>query len=168
MQVDYPRRVTCGGNRYHFEDDWETPDIYVATFDFGDKGIAWEGQSCDPHGFEGEGFGVNFYGEKGALAIAGNHRVIYDLKDKVVREIKGKSDDILHFANFVDAIRGNAALNSEIESGQKATLMCHLGNIAWRSGHTVQFDPDARKIIGDNAVTGLWARAYRPGWEPKV
>jgi predicted dehydrogenase len=65
LGVDLPRRITCGGNRYHFQDDWETPDLYVATFDFGDKGIVWEGQSCDPRGFEGEGFGVNFYGEKG-------------------------------------------------------------------------------------------------------
>jgi len=62
---DYPERVTCGGNRYHFKDDQETPDIYVASFDFGEKGIAWEGQSCDPRGFEGAKFGVNFYGEKG-------------------------------------------------------------------------------------------------------
>ncbi len=64
LGVDAPRRVTCGGNRYHFQDDWETPDTCVANFDFGDKGIIWEGQSCDPRGFEDAQFGVSFYGEK--------------------------------------------------------------------------------------------------------
>src|SRR5436309_2709895 len=63
LQVDYPRRVTCGGNRYHYKDDWETPDTYVAMFDFGDKAIVWEGQSCDPRGFEGAKVGATFYGE---------------------------------------------------------------------------------------------------------
>lgn len=168
LQVDYPKRVTCGGNRYHFDDDWQSPDIYVAMFDYGNAGIAWEGQSCDPHGFEGAGFGVNFYGEKGSMALTDDHCVIYDLKDKPVREIKTRRDDVLHFANFADAIRGNAALNSEIEEGQKATLLCHLGNIAWRSGRTVDYDPVARKMANAHSFSDLWRREYRPGWKPKV
>ena len=91
LGVEAPRRVTCGGNRYHYQDDWQTPDTMVATFDFGDKGIAWEGQSCDPRGFEGASFGVNFYGEKGSLAIAGNTCRVYDLNNKLLREAKGHS-----------------------------------------------------------------------------
>jgi len=168
LQVDLPNRVVCGGNRYHFKDDWQTPDIYLIHFDFGDKAIAWDGQSCDPHGFEGEKVGVNFYGEKGTLCLAGNNYTIYDLNDKVVREVKGKHDDVLHFANFHDAIRNGAKLTSEIEDGQKSTLLCHLGNIAWRTGHTVNFDPTKRKILDDRKASGLWARHYRKGWEPKV
>lgn len=167
LQVDAPQRVTCGGNRYHFDDDQETPDIYVTSFDFGDKLISWEGQSCDPRGFEGSGFGVNFYGENGTMVMA-NDVKIYDTKDKLVREIKGKGDDVLHFANFADAIRDGKRLNSEIEEGQKGTLLCHLGNIAWRSGQTVNFDPKARKIVGDRKAAEFWRREYRRGWEPKV
>ncbi len=168
LQVDYPERVTCGGNRYHFKDDQETPDIYVASFDFGEKGIAWEGQSCDPRGFEGAAFGVNFYGEKGAMVIAGNDCKLYDLNDKLVRQINGNHDDSLHFLNFVEGIRTGQRLNSEIEDGQKSTLLCHLGNIAWRTGHTLTFDPKARKLMGDRAASALTTREYRRGWEPKV
>ena len=168
LGVDYPKRVTCGGNRYHFQDDWETPDIYVATFDYGDKAISWDGQSCDPHGFEGEGFGVNFYGEKGSMSLAGNNVKVYDLNSKVVREVKGKGDDSVHFANFVDAIREGKALNSEIEDGQRSTLLCHLGNVAWRTGHTINFDPTTRKVVGDKDAEALTKRAYRPGWEPTI
>jgi len=173
LGVELPRRVTCGGNRYFYQDDWETPDTMVATFDFADKGIIWEGQSCAPRGFEGTSFGVNFYGEKGCMAIAGSNCTIYDLKNKVVREIKAKHEglfdfDSIHFANFVDGIREGKELRAEIGEGQKSTVLCHLGNIAWRTGHTINFDPRERKIVGDDAALALCSRAYRPGWEPKV
>ena len=168
LGVDSPRRVTCGGNRYHFQDDWETPDLYVATFDFGDKAIIWEGQSCAPHGFESAGFGVNFYGEKGTLILADDNCRIEDLNNKLVREIRGRRNDTLHFANFADGIREGKKLNSEIEDGQKSTMLCHLGNIAWRSGHTINLDTKEDRIVGDRAASKLWRREYRKGWEPKV
>lgn len=168
LGVETPRRVTCGGNRYHYQDDWQTPDTAIATFDFGDKGIAWEGQSCDPRGFEGASFGVNFYGEKGSMAIAGDNCMIHDLNGKLVREIKGKSDDVVHFANFIDGVREGKPLRAEIEEGQKATLLCHLGNIAWRTGHTLNFDPKTREITGDTEADRLTTRPYRQGWEPRV
>ena len=173
LGVELPQRVTCGGNRYFYQDDWETPDTIIATFDFADKGIVWEGQSCAPRGFEGTGFGVNFYGEKGCMAMAGSNCTIYDLNNKVVREIKGKREglfdfDSIHFANFLDGIREGKELRAEIAEGQKSTVLCHLGNIAWRTGHTINFDPKARKIVGDDAAAALVSRTYRDGWEPKV
>jgi predicted dehydrogenase len=166
LKADYPRRVTCGGGRYHFQDDWQTPDTCVATFDFGNKAIIWEGQSCDPRGFEGSSFGVAFYAKNGSMAISGTSCRVYDLKDKIIREIQGKSDDVLHFANFIDAIRAGKPLNAEIEEGQKAALMCHLGNIAWRTGQTVDFDPQKKRMLGDKVAVALGTREYRAGWEP--
>ena len=70
--------------------------------------------------------------------------------------------------NCLDAIRGNAKPNSEIAVGQTSTLLCHLGNIAYRTGHTIHFDPASRRIAGDKEADKLWAREYRQGWEPKV
>src|ERR1051326_8738909 len=37
LDAKYPRRVTCGGGRYQYADDQETPDVYLTTYDFGDK-----------------------------------------------------------------------------------------------------------------------------------
>ena len=125
LEVGLPKRVTCGGNRYFFEDDWETPDTMIATFDFGHKGIAWEGQSCAPRGFEGASFGVNFYAEKGTLAVAGNDAIFYSLNNKVLRQINGRQKDLfqfdsVHFANFADGIRLGKPLTAEIEEGKRA------------------------------------------------
>jgi hypothetical protein len=139
----------------------------VTTFDYGDKAIVWEGQSCDPRGFEGAGFGVNFHGEKGTMVMADNHCAMYDLNNKLMREVKGPRDDALHFANFAEGIREGKKLNSEIEDG-KSTMLCHLGNLAWRSGHTINLDAKEGKIVGDREASKLWQREYRQGWEPKV
>lgn len=172
LGVELPRRITCGGGRYHYPGEWETPDTIVATFDFGDKGIVWEGQSCDPRGFEGSSFGVSFFGEKGSLAVTNTSATIYDPNQKRVRELNGERElfayDVPHFVNFIEGIRSGAALKAEIGEGQKSTMLCHLGNIAWRTGHTLDFDPKTRKIVGDRAATALTKRSYRRGWEPKV
>ncbi len=173
LRVDLPTRVTCGGRRYFHEDDWETPDSCFATFDFGTVGISWEGLSCAPRGLEGSGFGVTFYGENGCWVISGNNAICYDLKNQVVREIKGQRRDLfgfdtLHFHNFCNAIRQGEPLRSEIEEGQKSTRMCHLANLAWRTGRTINYLPSTGKIVGDRSATRLARREYRRGWEPKV
>jgi predicted dehydrogenase len=168
LGAEYPTRVTCGGGRYHYHDDQETPDTYVTTFDFGEKGATWDGHSCDPHGFEEKQTGVIFYGEKGSLVIAGDKGKFIDPKNEVLSEVNGKGGDTVHFANFLDAIREDKPLNSEIAEGVKSTLLCHLGNIAWRTGRTINFDLQTRKIAGDKLAMKLWSREYRHGWEPKV
>ena len=169
LGVEYPLKVSCVGGRYCFDDTQETPDSFVVGYDFGHCGAAWDDSSCNPRAFDKPAF-VEFYGEGGTLAIGGNNSyIVYDLKGKEVDKQTGPTSDVPHFQSFIDAIRGTAKSNSPIDEGQKSTLLCHLGNIAWRSGRTIHFDPATKKIVGDDeAVKLYWARQYREGWEPKV
>ena len=65
MGLDLPRRVTCGGGRYHYNDDWQTPDVYVATFDFGDKGVALGRPKLRSARFRGDRLRRQFLRRKG-------------------------------------------------------------------------------------------------------
>ena len=171
LGVDLPTRVTCNGGKYIMpaDDDQETPDTIIATYDFaGGKGITWDGHSCHPRGFEGSSFGVNFYGSNGHLIISGTSVKILDLKGKTLHELKGKPSNIVHFENLIDSIRNGTAPAAEVEDAQKSTMLCHLGNIAYRTASTVHFNPDRARIIDNPAAMQFWTREYRKGWEPRV
>ncbi|GAB4145655.1 MAG: Gfo/Idh/MocA family oxidoreductase [Planctomycetaceae bacterium] len=168
MGVDYPIRVTSSGGRYRYDDDQETPDTHTTCYEFeGKKQITWHGLSCNSHRHSF----VKFFGENGTLDLASNGSyTVYDLRDKVVKQHKGKSrGDNEHIADFVAAIRNNTPLklNAEIEKGHKSTLLCHLGNIAQRTGRTLNCSPKNGHIIGDDKAMALWQRDYEKGWEPK-
>jgi predicted dehydrogenase len=167
LGVDYPVRAVSSGGRYAFDDDQETPDTHVVSYEFeGGRRITWEGLSCN----RGLGLGpyVSFHGTEGTLTIEKNGYVVYDKNNKEVKKVDGPGSDDLHFANFLDAVRNNAKLNSEIEEGHKSTLLCHLGNIAHRTGRALRCDPKDGKILDDADAMKLWKREYEPGWEPRL
>jgi predicted dehydrogenase len=167
LGVEYPKRVTFNGGRYHFDDDQETPDTGAAVFDFGKQGAMWDDSSCNPRRQEALPF-VSFYGSGGVLAQNGNGYKIFDEKGKETGSGTGPGGDKVHVQNFLDTIRGRAKLNSEIAEGQKSTLLCHLGNIAYRTGRTLHINQQDGHIMNDGDAEKLWGREYRAGWEPKV
>ena len=168
LGVDFPTHVTSAGGRYRYEDDQETPDTHLVSFGFADrKTITWQGLSCNQL-LEGKNPEVLFTGEKGSLAIRGNGYTVHDVKGKEIRSVAGTGGDPIHLGNFLAGVRGTAKLNSEIGEGYKSTLLCHLGNIAQRTGRALRCDAKDGHILDDKAAMALWTREYEKGWEPKV
>jgi len=167
LQVDYPKRITYNGGRYWFQDKQETPDTGTAVFDFGTAGMEWVQSSSHPRAAEKPLAECVFYGEGGTFAISGNSWTIYDPKGAKSGEGKGPGGgDAAHIRNFIESIRGNAQLNSPIDEGQKSTMLCHLGNIAYRTNTVVLVDPKNGRPLNNPAADKLWKREYRKGWEP--
>lgn len=169
LGVDFPTRVTSSGGRYCYDDDQETPDTHAVCFEFPEKRAAsWEGLSCSKHG---NGF-VTFYGENGTLELESNGRhTVYDAGDKKKDTFASSSlGDKEHVVNLLDAIRNDKPLelNAEIEIGHRSTLLCHLGNIAHRTGRALRCDPSNGHILDDAEAMALWRREYQKGWEPTV
>lgn len=179
LGVEFPTRVASSGGRFHFTDDWETPDTQVITLDYAERvSMAWEGRSCSGRTIDGSGAGVIFHGEKGSLLIDGNSYLVQDLDEKVVREVKSGTDldprnptnpadslDVAHVVNFLDAVRGKATLAAPIREGHISTLLCQLGNIAFRTGRSLNVDNKTGHVVGDPEAERYWAREYEKGWE---
>ncbi|PWT70171.1 MAG: dehydrogenase [Bacteroidetes bacterium] len=183
LGAEYPTKVVSAGGRFAFKDDWQTPDTQVASFEFGDeKAISWEGRSCNNFPVEGAGRGFIIYGDKGSLInLGGGDYKIVDEKNKTIKEVKtdGGADatnpvsasgnlDFYHFDNFVKTVRGEASLTSPVNEGHKSVLLCHLANIAQRTGSTLHCDPANGHILNNDAASQLWRRTYEKGWEPMV
>lgn len=180
MGVNFPNRVSSNGGRFHYSDDWETPDTQVITMDFPEGfTMTWEGRSCNPRLIEGSSVGSIFYGEKGSLLITGgNGYTLYDAAGKEIETVleKDKIDprnpaspaqqlDALHIQNFFDGITRGTPLRSDIDSGHKSTLLVQLGNIAQRVGRSLEINPANGHILNDKEAKKLWSRKYQKGWE---
>ena len=183
LNVDFPVKVSSGGGRFHYKDDWETPDTQTITYNFpNNAACTWEGRSCNGFGVEGLGRGVMFYGDSGTLFYPGaNDYTIYNNDKKPNEQVKDDTPydpnnkvspteilDALHLKNFVDAIRGDAKQTAPIIEGHKSTLLPQLGNIAYRVGRTLNCNPDTGHIQDDKEANQLWSRTYEKGWEVQI
>jgi len=181
LGVDYPIRVTSSGGRYHFKDDWEFYDTQIACYDFeGKKTITWDGRSCNARLVEGRGRGASIHGEYGTAIIDRNGYVVYDQDNNEIWKRSRTSGEATmdirggggltdrHIVNMLQAIRDGVPLNSPINDGQKTTLLCHLGNIAQKTGRMLKCNPENGHILDDEGAMKMWGREYEPGWEIKI
>jgi hypothetical protein len=59
--------------------------------------------------------------------------------------------------------------NADVETGHRATTVCHLVNICRDMGRKLQWDPKAEKFVGDEEANKALSRPRRPGYElPKI
>jgi predicted dehydrogenase len=180
LDADYPDRVEARGGRYfHVDDDWEMYDTLEAVFHFGDVAVTWEGHSCNAVKKFGRGRGTLVYGTKGSAIIGRNGYEMFDPDGQRVAENKAEKSSAtidtrgggplnrLHIDNFLGVIRGTvAAQHSPVAEGHKSTLLCHLANIAYRTGRPLACDATGRPL--DQAAMALWSREYEDAWEPRV
>jgi predicted dehydrogenase len=161
LDLDAPTRISCGGGKYFFDDDQQTPDTQVATFDFDGCCVTWEHRIWSRTGAEGQAFGVALYGEKGTLLFddKGWHVI-----DGVDASDKAGEMQRAHLRNFLDCIKEHRKPNADIEEGHKSTRLCHLGNIAWRTGRTLRFDA-ATETLDSAEANKLLGRSYRKPFE---
>ena len=171
LNVSYPNRTVSSGGRYWFDDDQETPDTQTACFEFPEgRKIVWNATSCNKH--RPEPF-CSFHGDRGTLELDGDGKFrIYDRQDKIVEEGRDSNGGQLeHLRNFIDCVRDDnpAGLNQPILEAHQSTLLCHLGNIAQRTGQTVVTDPETGRLLGDVPEQRvLWSREYEPSWKELV
>ena len=168
LNVVFPKTVSSTGGRYYFDDDQETPDTQIVSFEYeNETQITWQGSSCNRNG---SGF-VKVFGDNGMVEfLGGGGYVVYDRGNKEVKRVTGGQGQPEHIDNLVKSIQANdpEGLNAEIEIGHRSTLLCHLGNISQRVGRILNCDTSNGHILDDEEAMALWQRDYHEGWEDRL
>jgi predicted dehydrogenase len=180
LGLEYPKRVTASGGRYHFKDDWQFYDTLVTSFEYEDSLISWEGKCCQGMKFYGRDRGSAIMGTNGTVVLDRDGYDIYDLKGNKIKEYRvgsttSSSDTVgtdsmtdAHFANFIAAIRKGEKLNAPIASGNVSVTMLQLSNIAWEVNRELHVNPKDGQIQSDTEAMNMWGREYEKGWAPHV
>ncbi len=164
LDVGLPEEITSAGGKYLWNDCKETPEVLTSTYNYPKQGkvIQFEVRPWMTNKEDGIEVGNIFYGDKGYMVINGyNDYKTYLGKNREPGPARNAGGD--HYKNFVDAVRAKnkALLNGPIETGHLAASIAHLGNIAYRLGRTLKFDPKSETFPGDKEANAMLSRKYR-------
>jgi len=161
-----PRAVSAHGGKYYFDDAQEWPDTLMVTYDYSGYVLTYELRIWSPYTMHGEAEGAAIHGDKGYVTLSHRRWRAFDGKGKQLSEQTGDFNNAGHAQNFVDCMRSRKPPVADLETvGHPSSLLCHLGNAAWRAGRALQFDAKEYTFVGDeDAGQYLTRPEYRKPW----
>jgi predicted dehydrogenase len=171
--IGMPKSAVSTGGKYVYDDDQETPNTQIATFDYGDKEIVFEvrgiltGPEAGNSVQGGNAVGNLFLGSDGWMWTSGNgFRVYKGEKSELAMDESAKSEEdttVAHMKNFLAGCRSrkNRELHAEVEIGATSAMLVHFANISYRVGRKVTWDDAGKKFANDSEANKLLTREYR-------
>ncbi len=179
----YPKSVTSAGGIHFFKDDQETPDTHTVNWDYDGLTMVFEQTLWTPYlkktdvpardedgipNWPFNGTRIEIYGSKQFMFL-GRHSdgwQVFDANEEPVLAETGQfmAMQLAHIADFISCIRSRELPRADIEQVHYSTLLCHYGNIAYRTGRRLHIDPATEGFIGDDEANALVKRVYREPW----
>jgi hypothetical protein len=115
--------------------------------------------------------GTTFEGADGTIHVSRN--VLTSTPVGIVEEPRHDKDPHLyvsadHHDNWLDSIHSRKLPICDVAIGHRSATVCHLGNIAIRSGRVIHWDPVKERIVGDDDTVKMTSRPYRAPWSLPV
>jgi len=164
LNVGLPTKITSMGGKFLWDDCKETPELLSSIYHYPDqkKIIQFEVRPWYTNAEDGSSVGNIFYGDKGYMVIKGyDSYETYLGEDKTPGQKRKEGGD--HFKNFIDAVRAHdsSMLNGPVESAHLSSALAHLGNIAYRTGRVLTFNPESETFVNDPEADRMLTRNYR-------
>jgi predicted dehydrogenase len=159
-----PRKITSMGGKFLFDDDKQTPEVLTSTYLFPEqkKMIQFEVRHWCTNLEDGAGVGNIFYGSEGYMVVKGYDSYEVYLGPKREKGPARKADGD-HYANWIKAVRSRKTedQNGPVETAHLSSALAHLGNISFRLGRQLEFDPASEKFTSDAEANAMLTRNYR-------
>ncbi len=164
LNVGLPTKITSMGGKYLWDDCKETPELLSSIYNYPEENkiIQFEVRPWYTNAEDGSSVGNIFYGDKGYMVIKGyDSYETYLGDDKTPGQKRKEGGD--HFKNFIDAVRAHdsSMLNGPVESAHLSSALAHLGNIAYRTGRVLTFNPESETFVNDPEADKMLSRNYR-------
>ena len=165
---DKPVKVTSTGGRYAWDDDGETPNTQATQFTYSDGSIlTFEVRNLGSFYEGGEEAGASTNSTFGENGYWIHNRGFFDYGNKPIEVKEAPPEDHSAFNRFFRAVRSRklSDLPVSVEDAHLACLLCQLGNVAYRTGHTLFFDKDSERFLNCEDANQMLVRDYREGFE---
>ena len=184
MKASTPVSVMALGGKFAYPNDAsETPDTLQTIFEYDKFSILWEHATGIDGGNYGRNHGIAFIGNNGTLVLNRRGWEVIPEEEfqgwgkegiprmEAVPLQKAEEGGLdLHTKNFIGAVKSRDAssLNAPIQVGYDAALVCHMGNISYKTGSRIFWDRKKEKF-GDKSANKLIGIKYHNGWQlPKT
>lgn len=149
-----------GQARYDKSHTFEVPEWFEIVYEYADGVKIICGQN--------ERGGTTFEGDKGTIHV--DRKRVESNPPELVQEPLSAGDVRLevssdHHDNWLACIKSRKLPICDVAIGHRSATVCHLGNIAVRTGRKITWDPKQELIIGDPAAAAMTSRPYRAPWK---
>ena len=178
LDVGLPTQITSMGGKFLWDDAKVTPEVLTSIYNYPEENkiIQFEVRPWCTNTEEGATVGNIFYGDKGILVVDGYDKYKTYMGQRRTPGQSGDDGQISgsemdrgaggtdgHFTNFIDAVRAHdkTILNGPVETAHLSSGLAQLGNIAYRLGKVLNFNPDTEKFVNDPDADDMLGRNYR-------
>jgi predicted dehydrogenase len=168
-----PAKVYSSGGRYGLNDDGQTPNTQATTFTYADGSIMTF-QVRNLGSFQeadGGNCGNSFFGTKGMYIVDKGFFTYKEGKTSQRESIAIPADAPKpegggKWSHFFKAVRSRKPEDLTVSTleAHRSCVHCQLGNIAYRLGRSLEFDP-ATERFKDAEANQYIKRDYRKGFE---
>ncbi len=165
LSMDESGPTSVEGSATFNADGWyETPDTTDIRYTYADGTVMTCRQKPEA---KSRDQGTEFVGEHGSLfvyrggIVANPPELLSGIEPP---KITSSQANIAHVNNFFDCVKSRAKPAADIEIGHRSATVCHLGNIAVRTGKKIAWDPQRETIVGDAESARWLTKEYRKPW----
>jgi len=150
---------------FHPQKWFETPETAKQTFTYA-NGVTVL-CSLGRGGYPG---GVTFEGEKGTIHVRRGAITVTLNGEKVADPYKLPTGETKlyvstnHHQNWLECVKTRKPPVCDVEIGHRSATVCHLGNIAIRTGRKITWDAAKEQIVGDKEANEMLSKPYRKPW----
>ena len=167
--LSLPVSVCTAGGKWYFDDAQEWPDTLQVNYEYPGKPgriLTYEMRVWSPYRYLGYDEGAAVFGDQGYIVIGNGSWKAFGPKDTLLAEDSGDYDGPAHFKNFIECVKSRQKPNADLETiGHPSSMMCHAGNVAWRTGRKLLLDPVSENFVNDAEANALRTRPeYRSPW----